>query len=261
MQRLFCTEDFAETFRVEDPVIRKDREEVTLFLMNRRTVKQLAILLIMWVVLGDGLMPGHAEQIQGGAVTLPRSFQGVRLGMGQYDLMAITPELKRTMHGTNGSLQRPLIVLSKDRYLHHVEYRFSRGVLRELAIYYNHDHIPRGYEGLLARLKEAYGQPMTENMEEYDPRPDVFSVKKTVWKDHATMAVLSEVRKIREDQEAYDVVLTLSDLALQQVYEQDQERRRREQELRIPIPLSEQATQEQRAGKPSLKGTQRHSNG
>lgn len=229
--------------------------------MNGRTVKQLAILLIMWVVLGDGLIPGHAEQIQGGAVTLPRSFQGMRLGMGQYDLMTIAPELGRTVLGTNGPLQRPLTVLSKDRHLQRVEYRFYRGVLRELAIYYNRDRIPRGYEGLLARLKETYGQPMIENVEEYDSRPDVFSVKKTVWKDHATMALLSEVRKIREDQEAYDVVLTMSDLALQQAYEQDQERRRREQELRIPIPLSEQATQEQRAGEPSVKGTQRHSTG
>lgn len=229
--------------------------------MSGRTVKLLALLLVVWLLSADELVLGHAEEIPTGAVTLPRLFQGTRLGMSQNDLMAITPELGRTALGTNNPLHKTLVVPSKDRHLHRVEYRFFHGALRELAIYYRHDRIPRGYEGLLARLKETYGQPVAENVEEYDLRPDVFSVKKTVWKDHATTSVLAESRKLREGREVYDLVLTMTDLELQQAFEQDQERRRREQELRIPIPISDQGTQKRPAAEPRSDNALSHAAG
>lgn len=229
--------------------------------MSGRTVKQLVVLLVAWLLLAEGLVPGRTEQIPTGAVTLPRSFQGARLGMSQYDLMAIAPELGHTALATNRPLHRTLVVPSKDPHLRRVEYRFYHGVLRELAIYYKRDRVPRGYEGLLARLKETYGQPVAENVEEYDPRQDVFSVKKTVWRDQATTSVLAESRKMREGQEVYDLILTMTDLDLQQAYEQDQERRRRQQELRIPIPLSEQQTQKNQTAVPRSDTAHSHETG
>src|SRR5512146_1712638 len=210
--------------------------------MSGRTVKQLALLLVAWLLIAEGVVLGRAEEIPTGAVTHPRSFQGARLGMSQYDLVAIAPELGHTALATNSPLHRTLVVPSKDRHLQRIEYRFYHGVLRELAIYYKRDRVPWGYEGLLARLKETYGQPVEENVEEFPLSPDAFSVKKTVWKDHATTSVLAESCKMRKGQEVYDLVLTMTDLELQQAYEQDQERRRRQQELRIPIPLPEQQT-------------------
>lgn len=218
--------------------------------MSGRTVKQLILLLVVWLLLAEGVVLGRAEQIPTDAVTLPRSFQGARLGMSQYDLMAIAPEVGLTSRGAHSQLHKTLIVPAKDRHLRRIEYRFYHGALRELAIYYKRDRVPRGYEGLLARLKETYGQPVAENVEEYDPRQDIFSVKKTVWKDHATTSVLAESRKMREGEEVYDLVLTMTDLDLQQAYEQDQERRRRQQELNIPIPLSEQQTQKNQTAVP-----------
>jgi hypothetical protein len=223
--------------------------------MRGQTVKQLALLLVAWLLLGNEIILGHAEQITAGAGTLPRSFQGARLGMSQYDLVTIAPELNRTALGANRPLHKTLIIPSKDRYLQRVEYRFHHGLLRELAIYYKRNRVPRGYEGLLSRLTETYGQPVEENVEEQDSSPDVLSVRKTVWKDHATMSVLAESHKMRQGREAYDLVLTMTDLDLQQAYEQDQERGRRQQESRIPIPLSEQVTQKKRSVEPPVNET------
>jgi hypothetical protein len=231
------------------------------FIMFGRTVKQLAVPLVVLMLLGAGLAAGYDRQSQTGATRLPRSFQGARLGMSQYDLMAIAPEAVRALPGAKGRSHRTLAVPAKDRHLQRIEYRLYHGLLRELAIYYKRDLIPRGYEGLLARLKEAYGQPVAENVEEYDLREDVFSVRKTVWKDQATTSELTESRTMREGQEVYELVLTMTDHALQQAYEQDRERLRRQQELSIPIPLAEEAKVKKETAKPGFHGAQSHTTG
>ena len=222
--------------------------------MSSRTIRLLGLLLVMRLLTSDELALGHAEQVPAAAVTLPRSFQGARLGMLQSDLMNMVPEAERGSLGTNGRKQGTLAVPLKDRFIDHIEYRIYRGALRELAIYYKRDRVPRGYEGLLGRLKESYGQPATENLEEYDPRPDVFFVKKTVWKDATTISVLAETRKLREGQEIHDLVLTITDRSLQEAFEQDEARRRRQQELSIPIPEAARELRPNRTAHPGVEG-------
>ncbi len=158
--------------------------------------------------------------------------------MTRHDLSVAAPEIGRTAADTKERGQRTLVVQPKDRHLRQIEYRFHRGALREMAIRYNQERIPLGYEGLQARLKESYGEPIAENIEEFDPRPNVLSVKKTVWKDQRTMIALAEVRKVRDVTESYDLVLTMTDLGLQEAAEREAEERRRRQLLGIPIPLS-----------------------
>lgn len=206
--------------------------------MGSRIIKQLASLLVALLAVHWSVV-GHAEQIQAGAMTLPRSFQGARLGMSQYDLMRTVPETARVSLSAASRKHGTLVVPARDRYIEQVEYRMYQGRLRELAIRYKRDRVPRGYEGLLTRLKETYGRPVAENLEEYDPRPNVFSVKKTVWEDPGTVAVLTETRKFLEGEEVHDLVLKITDRALQEAYEQDQEGHRRQQELSVPIPLDQ----------------------
>lgn len=70
-------------------------------------------------------------------------------------------------------------------------------------------------------------------------------VKKTSWKDRATMTSLIESHKITE--ERGEIMLTITDLDLQQAFEQDQEYRRRQGELSIPLPLPDQTIQKRQA--------------
>ncbi|HEX2056117.1 MAG TPA: hypothetical protein VHF07_06470 [Nitrospiraceae bacterium] len=171
-------------------------------------------------------------------ISLPRSFQGARLGMTHSELSAVVPEVQKLASGPGRRPSRTVVVSTKrDAYVERVEYRFFQGALKDLVIHYKKDRLPRGYDSLLDKLKKSYGAPVAQNILEYDPRADVFSVKKTVWRDDATEIVLSERQRMQQGEEIPEVVVTMTDRALQEVSERLEEERRRKQELAVPVPL------------------------
>jgi hypothetical protein len=209
-------------------------------MVRKTTVKFLSVLFFLPLSIGWSAVGSADQPDESNRITLPRSFQGARLGMTRYELSAVVPEAGKISSKAGHQASRAVLVSAgRDSYVRRIEYRFYQGTLQELAIYYKYDRIPRGYEGLLDKLKKSYGRPFVQNVQEYDPRADIFAVKKTVWKDDATAITLSELRRIREGEEVYDVVVTMTDVALQQAYEQREEERRREQELAIPVPLND----------------------
>jgi hypothetical protein len=165
------------------------------------------------LLVGAVAVPGIAAQDVAEEPALPREFQGASLGMPLSDFVAVVPDASRVSLARRDQTQRTVLVPSKDRYLRRIEYRFSDDQLRELAIHYNYSEVPGGYQRLLERLRESYGKPVGENLQEYDSGPDVVLVKKTVWKDHATMASLTESHKMFDGRR--ELVLTITDLNLQ----------------------------------------------
>ena len=202
-------------------------------------------MLMVGLLVGALAVPGIAAQDAANEAALPRAFQGTSLGMPLSDFTAAVSEAKRVSFARRDQTQRTVVIPSKDPYVRRVEYRFWDDRLREMVIHYNHREVPGGYQRLLERLRGSYGTPLGENLQEYDSGPDVVVVKKTVWKDHATMARLTESRKILDDRR--ELTLTVTDLGLQQAFEEDQEHRRRERELSIPIPTSDRPIQNRHA--------------
>lgn len=201
--------------------------------------RALRMMFMIGLLLGTLAVPGVAAPEETTESALPRSFQGARLGMPLSDLAAIAPDANRASLGRHDQSQRTVVVQSKDRYLRRIEYRFYNDHLRELAIYYNSDKVPGGYQRLLERLRESYGNPIVvDQPEEYG------LVRRTVWKDRTTMSSLVESHKIIDDKA--ELILTIADLALQQAFEEDQEHRRRQRELSIPIPLPDHSIQNRR---------------
>jgi hypothetical protein len=151
-------------------------------------------------------------------------------------------ELAKTVQGGRMDFgfrdHRTVTLRPKDPYLERVQYRFHHGVLREIAISYRPHRVPDGYEGLLRRLKDIYGQPIRENQDEYDVRPDVLAVTKTVWKDGTTKMELTKSRSFHNGEE---LVLTITDIALQEAYDAERIQEYRQKVLRVPIPLSDAA--------------------
>lgn len=203
--------------------------------MNRKWLSFILahVLGIAWSIPAGADQTDHAEQF-----TLPRSFEGARLGMTRNELSTAVPEadVAKTGRQTGRTVVLPA---RKDPYVGRIEYRFFQGALQDIVIHYNGDHVPRGYDGLLDKLKVSYGKPIAQNIVAYDPRSDVFFVKKTVWKDNATAIVLSELRRMRRGEEASDIVITMTDLALQEASQRQEEERRRKKEFAVPIPLED----------------------
>ncbi|HEX6725886.1 MAG TPA: hypothetical protein VF078_00945 [Nitrospira sp.] len=216
----------------------------------------LRMMLMVGLLVGTLAGPGIAAQDDMKEVMLPRSFQGARLGMTVSELVAVVPDANRVSLNRREQAQRTVIIPSKDRYLQRVEYRFYNDRLRELAIHYTYGEVPGGYKRLRQRLQEANGKPTAVDEIDHDAGLNIVSVKKTVWKDLATMARLTESRKIIDDRR--ELVLTITDLNLQQAFEEDQEHRRRQRELSIPIPLSDHSIQNRQAG---ISGSENAPNG
>lgn len=206
----------------------------------------LCMMLTVGLLVGNLTAPGIAAQEHAKETTLPRSFQGARLGMTLSELITVVPEANRVSLHRRDQAQRTVVIPSKDRFIQRVEYRFYNERLRELAIQYNLDKVTGGYQGLRERLKESYGKPFVEDQkEDYERGLDVISVKKTIWKDGATMSSLIDEHNVLEDRRALTLIIT--DVNLQQAFEQDQEHRRRQRELSIPIPLPDHSMQNRRA--------------
>jgi hypothetical protein len=166
--------------------------------------------------------------------TLPRGFQGARLGMSLEEITGIAP---LTVKRGQSDGERLVRVGSRDPHIDHIEYRFTQGRLYEEVIHYNRRRLPRGYSGLVDRLREIYGSPVSEDLVELNPSSDILSSQKTVWEDEQTRIALAELQKWRNGRESYDLVLTMTDLTLERARRQAAEALRREQERRIPVPL------------------------
>lgn len=149
------------------------------------------------------------------------------------------PDAKRVSLNRRDPAHRTVVMPSKDRFIQRVEYHFHHGRRRELAIYYTSGKVPGGFERLRARLQETYGEPaVMEQTEEYSAGLNFVSIKKTVWKDRATQSVLAQSHKMYDDgRESYDLILTITDFDLQQMFEQEQRQRQHQEELKVPIPL------------------------
>jgi hypothetical protein len=192
-------------------------------------------------------MPANVEAVgESEQLRLPRSFEGARLGMTRRQLSVAVPEVGKVSSKT-GRHKIDTIVASAsgNPYVSRIEYRFFQGALQDIVIHYNGNRIPRGYEGLLDKLKGSYGRPAVHNMVEYDPKADVFFVKKTVWKDDTTAIVLSDQRRMWRGEEVSEIMVTMTDLALQEASQRQEDERRRKQEFAVPIPLEDQPAQRQ----------------
>jgi hypothetical protein len=180
-------------------------------------------------------MLGAAVSASAEDKALPRTFQKARLGMNINELVQIYPQLAKT--NPDVQVRQSAAIVSSDPHIRRLEYRFHQGSLYELKIYYNPERLPRGYAGLLARLKEVYGPPSIEGIEEFDLASGILSGHRTVWNDGVTRVTLVERERIRKDAPFIECVLTLTDLALERQYQQAVEEHRRHQELEVPIPL------------------------
>lgn len=221
-----------------------NKEGITMQIKSR----MLLVIVILCLAVGFLAAPGLAAQDVSKEAALPRAFQGVSLGMPLSDFVAVVPDAKRVSLARQDQSERTVMVPSKDRALQRVEYRFYKDRLREVTIHYNPGEVPGGYRRLIERLRESYGKPIEENLEDYATDPKILSLKKTIWKDSTTMATLAEFQTVIDDRGKLS--LTLTDLELHQAFEQDQEQRRRERELRIPIPLPQPPIQERQAAAP-----------
>ena len=91
---------------------------------------------------------------------------------------------------------------------------------------------------------------MRQNLQEYYTKPEAYSEKKTIWKDRATMASLTEIRKLNGDKR--ELILTITDLTRQPASGEGQARHAYERSILIPVPKdrtsNEQTAVPDRAG-------------
>ena len=148
--------------------------------MRQIKSRMLLVIIMLCLVVGFFAAPGIAAQDVSKDTALPRSFQGVSLGMPLSEFIAVVPDAKRMALSRRDQSQRTVVVPSKDRYIQRIEYRFYDDRLREIVIHYHHGEVPGGYPGLLEKLRESYGKPISQNLHEHYTKPEAFSEKKTV---------------------------------------------------------------------------------
>ncbi len=215
------------------------------------TFRMVTILVMLCLVLGLVATPGIATEGVSTDATLPRAFQNAQFGMTLSEFTAVVPEAKPVSLGGRDHADRTVVVPSQERPLHRIEYRFSDR-LREFILYYVYADVPGGYAGLLTQLRESYGKPIKQNLYEYYTKPEAYSEKKTIWKDRATMATLTEIRKLNGDQRELSV--TITDLTGQPASGEGQARHA--QERSIPIPVPEDRTSNEQTAVPDRAGAQ-----
>jgi hypothetical protein len=189
-----------------------------------------AMIALLAVAMLGAAGPASAED-----KALPRTFQKAHLGMSINELVQIYPQLAKTKPDVR--VRQSVVMPSSDSRILRQEYKFHQGALYELQIYYDVKRLPRGHAGLLARLKEVYGTPPVEGIEEFDLTLGILSGHRTVWNDGVTRVTLAERERISENGQFIECVLVLTDLTLERRYQQAVEEHRRHQELEIPIPL------------------------
>lgn len=169
-------------------------------------------------------------------VELPRTFQGVRLGMGRVEVL-------RTRH--NGSLNKAsrgdvVVLQGQDRYVKRVEYDFYNGTLYSLQAHYRSERIPGGVDALVKRLKETYGPPVVDGAVTFAPAPGVLSEKRIVWSDGRTE--IAFVEQERDIETNLEVVLLMADLELAHMKEAANREQQRQQIRDVPIPMPDGST-------------------
>ena len=180
-------------------------------------------------------MLGLAASASAEDKALPRAFQKAHLGMNISALLQEHPQLAKANPDVRA--RQSVVLTSRDPHILRQEYKFHQGALYELQIFYHPDRLPRGHAGLLARLKEVYGPPPVEGIDEFDLTAGILSGHRTVWNDGVTRVTLTERERIRGGDKFTESVLTLTDLALERQYQQALEEHHRHQEREIPIPL------------------------
>lgn len=217
--------------------------------MMRIKSRMLFAIVMLCIVVGFLATPGLAAEGLSTDAALPRAFQSAQLGMTLSEFATAVPEAKQVSLGERDQAERTVVVSPKDRSLQRIEYRFYDDRLREIVIHYHYGEVPGGYPGLLDKLRESYGKPMSQNLQEHYTKPEAFSQKTTVWKDQTTMASLTETRKMNGDQR--ELTLAITDRHNpEQASKEYQERR--QQELSIPLPLPDRPVQNKQAVVPHL---------
>ena len=165
---------------------------------------------------------------------LPRVFQQVTLGMALNEVLRLKPDIavtKRTNFATVSLIQTP-----SDRYIQRVVYRFHENTLYEIEIRYRPDRLQHGASGLLDRLREEYGEPLTDRVEEVDFESNDLHRRRTLWQDEKTKITLLEREYFRDGNSVTEITLTMTDLALQRRRDEAQEKQIRHKLQEVPIP-------------------------
>jgi len=197
----------------------------------RRTGKRL------WLAIGVLLLGLVHSGIAGDEVQqrpLPREFQQAKLGMALAELLSTQPNIavtKRTKFATV-----TLIATPQDRYVQRIVYRFHENVLYEMEIRYRPDRLQHGASGLLARLKEEYGAPKVDRVDELDYESGDIIRRRTVWEDARTKIALLEREYLRDGNNVTEITLTMTDLALQRLRDEAQEKQIHRKLQEVPIP-------------------------
>jgi hypothetical protein len=124
------------------------------------------------------------DQTHPSQTVLPRVFQQAKLGMPLSELQRLKTDIafsKRTNFATV-----TLIAIPSDRYVQRVVYRILEGTLYEIEIRYRPDRLQKSASGLLTRLKEEYGGPVADRMDEVDLDSIDLKRRRTVWQDART---------------------------------------------------------------------------
>jgi hypothetical protein len=186
-----------------------------------------------------------ADQIEQSQVILPRAFQQVRLGMSVHDLARIHPQ-EVTLQG-RVPMPESLTQPSNDAFIKRLEYKFHNGALYELRLHYRPHRVKKHMDALLSHLKELYGRPLVDRTKEFDPAT-LRTEKQTVWNDGRTRIVLLEREKESELLGGIDeILLTLTDLQLEQRKEEASRHQQRQKITRIPVPLPDGTRSKQTA--------------
>lgn len=168
---------------------------------------------------------------------LPRVFQQAKLGMTVAEFVSVKPNIavtKRTHLATLSMIETP-----SDRYVQHVTYRFHDNTLYEMEIRYRSERLQQGASGLLTRLKELYGPPAVDRVDELDLDSGDINRRQTVWQDAKTKMTLLERHYIHQGNPVIAITLTLTDLALARLRDEAQHRQVRQKLQEIPIPVPE----------------------
>lgn len=186
---------------------------------------------------GGGSEPGSGAGVRRERL---RSAAGLPAGAardGDEGTLRLKPEIETTKRLEGGIIT--FTTGSADRHVKRVEYRLHAGKLYEVAIHYRLDRLPDGVAGLLAQLKEFYGQPALDREEHFDREHGDISRWGTVLEDAQTRMTLLERQYLPEATLLTALVLTVTDLELARRYEAAQEERVRRKWNKVPIPMPE----------------------
>jgi hypothetical protein len=194
----------------------------------------------LWLVIGVlllGLVHSGIAEDKAQQRPLPRGFQGVKLGMTLSDVLRLKPDIAITKRTNFATVS--LIATPRDRYVQRVVYRFHENTLYEMEIRYRPDRLQRGASGLLDRLREEYGEPLTDRVEEVDFESNDLHRRRTAWQDERTKITLLEREYLRDGNSVTEITLTMTDLAVQRRRDEAQERQVHHRMQEVPIPQPE----------------------